>query len=239
MTASKISLNEQKTVVGYTKMIGIFLYGGFGIAGFVLGFFLPQIAAWALTLPWVPFRGILKLINSFQGFWPTIVLAVIGLLAGLVFAYIVVKESLILTITNQEVQLEKDEYKQTIALKDIDTVFLDGKQLVMLDKSGYELVREQSDESAIKISDAFQKHGYPWSSEGDPFKDEYRRWVLDTPDISPSANALMKAREMALEKKEKEDIRDLRNELAKLGYIVRDEKTRQYWRKVHKDIQNL
>lgn len=232
MTPSKLSLHQPKTVVGYSKITGIILYGGFGIVGTILGFFLPRIAAWAVTLPWVPFQGPLKLINSLQGPWVAIIMAVLGLLAGLVLAYIAVKESLIITITDQEVQLEKDKNTHTIALKDIDMVFLDGKQLVLLGKSGFELVREKNDQSAIQVSNAFKKHGYPWSSEGDPFKDEYRRWVQDIPDISPAANALMKAREIALQEKEEEDIKDLRRELAKLGYIVREEGTRQYWRKI-------
>ncbi|MED4728538.1 DUF308 domain-containing protein [Aneurinibacillus migulanus] len=231
MDTSK-SLNQQKTVVGLSATTGIILYGVFGAVGLVIGYFLPRIAAWAVTLPWLPFEGLIKLINSFNGPWLTIIMAVLGLIAGLVIAYIAIKESLIITITDQEVQLKKDENTQTIALKDIDTVFFDGKQLVILGISGFELAREKNDESAIQVAKAFKEHGYPFSSEGDPFKDEYIRWVLDTPDISLAANALMRAREKALQKKEAEDIKDLRNELAKLGYIVRDEGTRQYWRRV-------
>lgn len=231
MDTSK-SLNQQKTVVGLSATTGIILYGVFGAVRLVIGYFLPRIAAWAVTLPWLPFEGLIKLINSFNGPWLTIIMAVLGLIAGLVIAYIAIKESLIITITDQEVQLKKDENTQTIALKDIDTVFFDGKQLVILGISGFELAREKNDESAIQVAKAFKKHGYPFSSEGGPFKDEYIRWVLDTPDISLAANALMRAREKALQKKEAEDIKDLRNELAKLGYIVRDEGTRQYWRRV-------
>ncbi|MGY0692690.1 YqeB family protein [Virgibacillus sp. FSP13] len=231
MTESKLSLNHEKTVVGYSKTTGILLYGGFGALGLILGYFLPKIAAWALTLPWIPFEGIIKIVNSFDGFWLSIILAVIGLIAGLVLASIAISELLIITITDREVHLKKNEIAQTIALKDIDTIFFDGKQLVILGKSGYELFRETSDESSTKVMSAFKRYGYPCSDE-DPFKNEYRRWVLDTPDVSPSANALLKAREIALQKKEEKEIKDLRTELAKLGYIIRDEETRQYWREV-------
>lgn len=229
-----ISPNNKKTVVGFSTTTGIIFYGGFGAAGLVLGYFLPKLAAWALKLPWVPFEGPLKLINSFSGIWLDTILALLGLIAGLVVASIAVKETLVVTITDEEVQLDKDGFKQTIGKKEIDTVFLDEKQLVILGKSGYELAREKIDESPKMVVDGFKRHGYSWSSEGDPFKCEYRRWVPDTPDISTTANALMRAREIALQKKDVTDIKDLRKELIKLGYIVREEETRQYWRKVQK-----
>ncbi|WP_420708742.1 CysS/YqeB C-terminal domain-containing protein [Streptomyces sp. NRRL S-1813] len=47
-----------------------------------------------------------------------------------------------------------------------------------------------------------------------------------------AANAFLKARQGALEKKgpSDDDTRELRAELARLGVVVRDEKGRQYWR---------
>ncbi|MGG4496157.1 YqeB family protein [Brevibacillus reuszeri] len=231
MTGS-ISLHNKKTVVGFSTTTGIILYGGFGAAGVVVGYFLPQIAAWALKLPWVPFEGPLKLVNYFSGIWVNLLLALLGLIVGLVVAAIAVKELLVVTITDEEVQLDKDGHKQTIVRKEIDTVFLDGKQLVILGKSGHELARDKIDESPSTVMDAFKSYDYSWSTEGDPFKHEYKRWVLDTPDLSTTANALMKAREIALQKKDAKDGKELRNELIKLGYIVREEETRQYWRKV-------
>lgn len=228
------SSNDQKTVVGFSTTTGIVLYGGFGAAGPVLGYFLPRIAAWALKLPWVPFEGPLKLINLFNGFWLDMIIALLGLIVGLVVASTAVKEMLVVTIGDEEVQLDKDGHKQIIGRKEIDTVFLDGQQLVILGKSGYELVREKIDETPKIVVDGFKRHGYVWSTGGDPFKDEYRRWVPDTPDISPSANAVMKAREKALQKKETKEMKELRNELMKLGIVVRDEGTSQYWRQVHR-----
>ncbi|WP_373284325.1 YqeB family protein [Virgibacillus oceani] len=227
-----MAYNHEETVLGYSRLTGFLLYGVFGGVGLVLGYFIPSIAAWALTLPWIPFEGPIKIINSLNGFWLPIILAVLGLIAGFVLAFIAIKELLIITITDHEVQLKKDGYKQIIPLKDIETLFFDGKQLVILGKSGYELFRDKYDDKTDPVAMAFEKHGYPWSKEGDPFKNEYRRWVPDTPDISQAANAVFKAREIALQKEEGKDIKDLRNELEKLGYVVLDEETRQYWRKV-------
>lgn len=40
----------------------------------------------------------------------------------------------------------------------------------------------------------------------------------------------MKARQKALKEEETDDIEDFRLELAKIGIVVREEGTRQYWR---------
>lgn len=230
--------DDQQTIIGYTRTTGIVLFGVLGGLGFFIGYFLPQIATWALTLPWVPFQGPLKLIHFFQGDWIHIVLAIIGLIAGIVLAFIAKREILILKITDQEVKLEIKEQVQTLLKNEIAAIFPDGKQLVFLGKSGYELARENNDESLKKVEEAFRFHDYPWSGMGDPFKEEYHRWIPDTSDLSPTVNAILRAREKALQEKKEEDIKDFRLELAKLGYIIRDEKTRQFWRPVIKDTSN-
>jgi hypothetical protein len=58
--------------------------------------------------------------------------------------------------------------------------------------------------------------------------------VEDDPDLSPAANAVLKAREKAFDQgdKGKADLRELRQELAKLGYVVRDRDRKQSWRSV-------
>lgn len=51
------------------------------------------------------------------------------------------------------------------------------------------------------------------------------------PGLPHGANALLKARAQLLEKKKSTtDLRELREELAALRVVVRDEKRRQYWR---------
>src|SRR5699024_5538310 len=124
------------------------------------------------------------------------------LIAGLVIASISIKETLIATITDKEIQLDKDGHRQTIAGKEVEAIFLDRKQLVILGQTGEELAREKIDEYPKNFQYGFERHGYSWLPDGDPFKDVYRRWVPNTPDISPSANAVMKAREKALQEKD-------------------------------------
>jgi len=64
----------------------------------------------------------------------------------------------------------------------------------------------------------------------DPYADRYRRWVPDTPELPAEANAVLAAREIALKKKARREVRDLREVVEKFGFAVRDEQDRQYWR---------
>jgi len=61
-------------------------------------------------------------------------------------------------------------------------------------------------------------------------KGQYHRWAQDTPDLPPTVNALLKAREKTLKNKNGREARELRSEVAKHGVVVRDKETRQYWR---------
>jgi hypothetical protein len=58
----------------------------------------------------------------------------------------------------------------------------------------------------------------------------YRRWQPDTPDLPAPVNAVLAAREVALRKKARVEVRGLSEALHKLGYATRDEGSRQFWR---------
>ncbi|KZE84440.1 hypothetical protein AV654_00605 [Paenibacillus elgii] len=221
---------QKPTVIGFSVAIRVLIFAGCIILGIALGYFIPLIAKWALTLPWVPFEGPLKLITSFSGVWVTVVTSLLGLLAGLWFAEEVIKDTLRVVVSGETIRLEKDGVVQDLSLADISLVFLDGKQLVILGNAGEELARETYEWASERIAGALTEHGYPWSPSGDPYQEQFRRWVLDTPDLPLAVNALLKAREIALQKKEKGEAKELRREVSKLGFVVKDEETRQYWR---------
>jgi cysteinyl-tRNA synthetase len=58
--------------------------------------------------------------------------------------------------------------------------------------------------------------------------------VEDHPEVPPAVNAVLRARSkaIALGDKGKADARELRDEVAKLGYVIRDENANQYWRSI-------
>ncbi|SPU03175.1 YqeB [Bacillus tequilensis] len=223
--------DQSHTTIGVTKTAVYFLYAILAIIGLTIGYFIPQFAKWALSLPWIPFEGLLRLVTSFHGSPAAFITALLGMSAGLWFAHTVMAMLLSVKITDDTVELIKGKNVQTIRSADIALVFIDHKRLVLLGTAGYELVREEIDEKPGKVEKAFRQHHYEWAADGDPFKDQFRRWIPDAPDLSPGAHALLKARHKALKGEETDDVEEFRLELAQLGIVVRDEGTRQYWRK--------
>jgi hypothetical protein len=203
--------------------------GCFAGAGLALGWFLPWIARWALDLPWVPFSGPLRLLNSIPDPWLQLGSAGVGLLAGGWIGVAAIVESLAVTVSDQQVELKINGKTQTFTRAQVGSVFLDDKRLVLLDSAARELAREKPEVSAAKLAKGFREHGYPWL-DADPHLGQYRLWVPDLPGLPEGANALLSARARALEKKQSDEANELRRELGRLGVVVRDQDGRQYWR---------
>jgi hypothetical protein len=217
------------TVLGFSLGDRLFIGAGFPLLGAGLGYLVPYLATWALKLPWVPLSGPLKLIASFRGTWALGILVGIGAVLGLGLAFLAIVESLKVTLTDNGIRLDKDGRARTIARGEVAAVFVDGRTLVVLDRESRQLVRDMCESKPAAIARAFRAHGYPWV-DGDPYAELYRRWVPDTPDLPAAANALLKAREVALRKRAGRDVAELRDETQKLGFVVRDDGARQYWR---------
>jgi hypothetical protein len=143
-----------------------------------------------------------------------------------------VQERLTVTVTDDTVTLVRGGTTRSYGRPDVDAAFVDGKDLVLLARSGLELARERSDLRPERLAAALTRHGYRWRADGDPYREEFRLWVPDTPGLPSAANALLAARARALEKKAQDDVAELRAELLRLGVVVRDEQKRQYWRVV-------
>ncbi|TCC28048.1 hypothetical protein [Kribbella speibonae] len=229
------STTADRTVIGHSATDKAVLFGGLPLAGLVLGFFLPRIADWAAGREWVPFQGPLKLIGAWDSWWVVVICVAVGLAGGVLLAGMALDDTLKVTITSQSVEFLKNQKTVTVPRVKVAVAFLDGKEIVLQDAASRELAREKHDQlksEAKRIPMAFRTHGYPWSDSGDPHESEFRRWVEGDPDVSPAANALLRARSKAFDQgdKGKADLRELRNDLANLGYSVKDKDKKQYWR---------
>ncbi|WP_079911517.1 hypothetical protein [Paenibacillus sp. 32352] len=222
--------NKHITIIGLTPFERIFLLIAPPAAGLIVGYFLPSIADWAAGLPWFPFQGPLKLVASIQEIWLTAVTTILGFIAGMWLSAEAIKDSLIITVSDEEVILNIADSTHRYSRSDIASMFIDGKELVLLGNAGQELARERYESTPAKIADAFVKHRYSWSFDGDPYEAEYRLWVDHTPDLSPALNALLRARNQALQKKDMESAKEMQCEASKLGIIVKDKGKFQYWR---------
>lgn len=138
-------------------------------------------------------------------------------------------ESLEMSIYDDKVILKLRNEETILNKKDILLVFLDKKQLVLLGNDEKEIFRYKQELKENTVRTAFLQHHYSWSDK-EPFKEDFQKWVEDSPDVSPAANALLKARKIAIENGEDEEVFQLAKELWKLRVSVKENDNRQYYR---------
>jgi hypothetical protein len=209
----------------------LLMWVGLPIAGALVFWGIKAIAGWLSKVPGVPFQGVLELAAEAPEPWVTVGALAVGVAVGVVLASIGEHETLRLTVSDSGVSMSRMNVPSSAQRADVGAVFLDGKRLTLLGHRGEEVASERSELPADRVRAAFEDHDYPWVAE-DPYKDQYRLWVEDLPDLPPGANPVLKARAKALDKDNESDARELRDELVKLGVVIRDQKKRQYIRVV-------
>lgn len=190
---------------------------------------LKLAAGWITTLEWFPFQGVFELITEIPEPWVTSGALGIGAVAGGVLALLWAAEMMRVEVSHDRVVLKKDDKSFDFGRNEVESVFADGKQLVLLSRTGAELARETSDLSRTKLEAAFTGQGYRWR-DADPFASEFRMWVEQTPELPPDVNALFTARKKAISKYEHEEAAELAREIRRRGVAVKDQKKRQYYR---------
>ncbi|MER7083070.1 hypothetical protein SAMN02982929_03045 [Saccharopolyspora kobensis] len=199
------------------------------LVGALLLLLLRLASGWVAGLPWAPFQGVFELAASVADPWGTIGAVAIGAFIGFGFAGLFAKERLTVIVAPERLTLAIGDTEQHLDRDQVDAVFVDGKDFVVLDAAGAELVRRQSELDRKELRKAFTEHGYPWR-DGDPH--EYRLWDDDSSELPLRINALLADRERALRKRDHKEAALLRAELAERGIVVRDSQRRQYWRSV-------
>ncbi|MCA2217735.1 YqeB family protein [Jidongwangia harbinensis] len=222
---------EQTTTVATAWWLRAAVWLGVPAAGAGLCLLLDRLADWAVELPWAPLRGPLRVIGQIPEPQATIGALVLGGVAGTVLALLIDAESLTVRVSGTDVVLHRPGVTRTVPRADVAMAFRDGERLVLLGRTGRELAREPAHLSPKRLRPAFAAHGVAWSDR-DPYADAYRRWIPDSPQVPPEAHAVFAARQEAIRTGDDRDTAELRDELARLGFVVRDERKRQYWRRV-------
>ena len=197
-------------------------------AGAGLGWVVHELPAWILRIPFAPMRGPFKLAERLPEPEATIVAMAVGALLALALARLVDKEALSVRATRTDVVLTRPGVRREVPRDEVAVAYRDHDHLVLLGRDGRELAREPSLVGWRRFAGLF---GAAWSA-GDPYADSYRRWVPGLPDVPAEAEALLTARQKALDGRDADDARQLREELARLGLVLRDEKKRQHFRRV-------
>ena len=224
-------MTEDATYLGYGA-IGKSLYLVIPAAlGAGLGLALHLLLDWLLGLPWLPFKGPLALIDSIPNQIALPVLIGLGVLAGVIFGVVALADELSITVTRDSVRLKRGDVDRTLRRGAVASVFLDGKDLVLLGPDTNELAREKTDQTSARLAAAFTEHGYAWQPSGDPQEVDYRLWSTSSVGLPAGADALLAIRAKTLtDRRRAGDAADLRAELVKLGVVVRDQGGKQYWR---------
>lgn len=223
--AGKAAVAVEPAWLRYGSAIGLPVVGG------ALGWLLALAAGWIAGLPWAPFQGVFELVSSLPQPHGTLGVAGLGVLAGLGFLSLMIGDRLRVAVSAEQIELRR-------GLRDVSTVpgsrvsaaLLDHGALVLLDAAGDEAARARTDITAGALRTAFRAHGYRWL-DADPHAGEFELWVPDTPEVGPRADALLRARAHARKKGHHAETDKLRDALVRAGYLVRDEKRQQYWRK--------
>ena len=206
----------------------VVVWAGLPAAGAGLGWVVHELPSWILRIPFAPMRGPFKLAARLPEPEATVVAVAVGALLGLALAWLVDKEALSVRVTRTEVVLTRPGVRREVPREEVAVAYRDGDHLVLLGRSGRELAREPSLVGWRRFAGLF---GAAWSTR-DPYADSYRRWVPGLPDLPAEAEALLAARQKALAGRDTDDARQLREELARLGFVLRDEKKRQHFRRV-------
>ncbi|GGM21628.1 hypothetical protein GCM10011608_02830 [Micromonospora sonchi] len=205
------------------------LWAGIPVVGGLAGGLLAAGAGWVAGLPWAPVQGLFRWVNGLPDTYALGGGVALGLVAGLVIGAIGTAERVRVTVDGTRVRLRRGSTERETGRSETRVVFVDGKDLVLLDADDGELARQTSDLPADQLARAFREHGWPWA-EADPHREAYRRWVPGLPGLPDGADALLRARQEALEAGRGDEARELRTELGRYGVVVRDEGKRQYWR---------
>lgn len=215
--------------VGPGVVYRLLLLAGLPALGLLLGWLVPHLADWVAGLRWAPMQGPFELVASFDDGWTAVAGPVVGLVLGLGGGLFVYAMAMRVTFEDDTVRVYKDGESRILARAEVAAAFLDKDRLVILDGAARQLLRRPSDLEPGDLDRGFTAHGYRWLYE-DPYAGRYHRWVPDSAELSAAANAVLKAREHALKKKNATDAEELRDEAQRLGYVLREEDTRQYWR---------
>lgn len=205
---------------------------GCGAVGFGLGFLVKPLVQWILdAVGDAP--GPLRVAAALPTAWTVPVLTVVGLLAGAWLAATAQKESLMLTVNTGGIGLRQVGADHYVPRDSIAAVFLDGKELVLLDAETKQLARNKaSDLSKTALQAAFERFDYPWKGTGDPHEQDFQRWTDGHPDLDEQANQLLRSRARALQDKQPGAAADLADRLQSIGVVLRDKNGTQQYRRI-------
>ncbi|MFI5805719.1 hypothetical protein [Streptomyces sp. NPDC051561] len=152
------------TVLGYPRARLLRILLGFPALGLALGFALPPLARWLDGASMLPLRDVLAFVGDMESAWQTVAFALAATLIGLLAAFVAVADSVKVTLTEDTLNVEFGDRQKPLSLRRerVAAVFVEGKDLVVLDSAGRPLALAPHRASRTALARAFRAHGYPW-----------------------------------------------------------------------------
>ncbi|UYM06770.1 YqeB family protein [Solicola gregarius] len=223
---------HDETSVGCSVGSRVTLAVGAPVLAVLLAWVVPAAADWIHGRPrFAESSTVQRIAAAHDGTTQAIVLTA-ALMCGAALAAYAIRTALTIHVGHDTVTLSRGRRVESYPRDLIDAVFVEDGRLVLLDTRTRVLADARLTGHVDALPDAFRIHHYPWNDH-DPYADELQRWIADGPEIGHADHEVFRARAQALASDDRATARRLRRELDGLGYIVRDEGNRQYWRRMH------
>ncbi|WP_163541501.1 hypothetical protein [Occultella kanbiaonis] len=129
--------------------------------GVGVGFLLPWLGTIAARYP-IPFAGPIEILSSFDAPALVVLRPVIGALAGLVIAAVVIAGSPRITVSDAEILIATGDDERRIERAQVAGVYREGGALVIDSVEGRQLYKGDVEAPRATVRDAFVARGYPW-----------------------------------------------------------------------------
>jgi hypothetical protein len=198
--------------------------------GVLLAVVLPVLARWltGLGVP-LPFGFLFRLVAAVDGGREVAVQAAAFAVVGALSSVEILRRMTRVTITDERLEMQTAGERRSFARADISWLYSRRDRLILLDHDSREMFHGEPGATRAELRAAFREHGYPWRDE-DPYDDLYHRWEPESGRLPVDAEAVLSARAVTLRKNAGKEAAALRSTLEKLGFAVRDEGDKQFWR---------
>ncbi|AEV86281.1 hypothetical protein ACWT_5263 [Actinoplanes sp. SE50] len=219
-------MTRTSATLDYSPTDRVLIAAGPAVLGLLLAGVLPIGARWALGLHLpLPLRPAVTVVARVDAPWEFAVQAVLLAGAGLIASAALHERLIPISVSPDRLRLGGTE----LARAGIAAIYPDRDTLIVLDHESRPAARGIPRARRGTLAATLREFGYPWR-DTDPYADVYRPWTAGADGLPPAVEAVLAARAVALERKAGRETAALRDSLARLGHVVRDEGGRQFWR---------
>ncbi|MBM7515064.1 YqeB family protein [Nocardioides nitrophenolicus] len=151
--------------LGSTREDKIWTYALLGSGGVLLLTLGPLLAQWLADVPFVPFKDLLRWVGELDQPWAWVARPAVGLLAGLVGAFLVLVDEWRLEVHDDAIVVVHDRDRRRLAREAVVGVHLDGRKVVIEGTDGRRLFDKRVEAKRDVVIAAFRERGYPIESE--------------------------------------------------------------------------